>query len=181
MLRDLLNINKLDSLIIDETTDVSTKKSLDVIIRFHDDVSIRDRFLSLIEVENGTAKCLFEAVLKLLTDYNIPIENMTGFGDDNASVMMGNKIGVQINPKIMVMVCICHSLHLCASAAAQKLPKSVEEFLRNLINYISNSSKRIESFKEYQEFVNIKLLILLKTSQTRWFSLQILLYFISVM
>ncbi|XP_074027962.1 SCAN domain-containing protein 3-like [Leptinotarsa decemlineata] len=139
-LKEHLNINKLYSLIIDETTDISTKKSMAVIIRFHDNVSIKDRFLGLIEVENGTAKCLFETVSKLLKDNNITIENMTGLGADNCSVMMGNKVGVQtkfreINPTIIVMGCICHSLHLCASAAAVKLPKSVEEFLRNIINH----------------------------------------------
>ncbi|XP_074027797.1 zinc finger protein 862-like [Leptinotarsa decemlineata] len=176
-LKEHLNINKLYSLIIDETTDISTKKSMAVIIRFHDNVSIKDRFLGLIEVENGTAKGLFETVLKLLKDNNITIENMTGLGADNCSVMMGHKVGVQtkfreINPKIIVMGCICHSLHLCASAAAVKLPKSVEEFLRKIINHFSNSTKRIEGFKEYLEFLKIKPLKLLKTSQTRWLSLQ---------
>lgn len=86
---------------------------------------------------------------------------MIGFAADNASVMMGNKSGVQskfrnINPNIIVMGCICHSLHLCASAAAAHLPKSVEEFLRNVINNFSNSPKKVESFKEYQEFIMIK-------------------------
>lgn len=91
---------------------------------------------------------------------------------------MGNKMGVQakfreINPNIIVIGCICHSMHLCASAAAEKLPKSIEEFLRSTINHFSNSSKRVESFVEYQKFLKIKPLKILKLSQTRWLSLQV--------
>lgn len=103
---------------------------------------------------------------------------MIGLAADNASVMMGNKTGVkakfkEINPKIIVVGCICHSLHICASAAEEKLPISIKEFLRNIINHFSNSPKRIGASKEYQEFVNIKPLKLLKTAQTRRLSLQV--------
>lgn len=59
-LKSCLNLNKSYSLIIDETTDLSTTKSLAVLIRFCDNVSVKDRFLGLIQVHNATADGLFQ-------------------------------------------------------------------------------------------------------------------------
>ncbi|CAH1099060.1 unnamed protein product [Psylliodes chrysocephalus] len=103
---------------------------------------------------------------------------MIGFAGDNASVMMGKKTGVQakfreLNEDIFILGCRCHSLHLCSSAACTKLPKSVEEFVRNLYNHFSNSPRRIDEFEEYQKFLQLKPHKLLRPAQTRWLSLQI--------
>ncbi|ENN79948.1 hypothetical protein YQE_03620, partial [Dendroctonus ponderosae] len=71
---------------------------------------------------------------------------MIGFGADNAAVMMGNKTGVkaklmEVNPSIFVMGCSCYFLHLCASAAARKLPKSVEQPTLGSFNGVSTICK----------------------------------------
>lgn len=101
---------------------------------------------------------------------------MVGFGADNASVMMGKANGLQailkekFNKNIIVFGCACHSFYLCSSAAATKLPTSVEELIRA---HFSQSSKKIASFKEFQAFANIKPLKILKPSQTRWLSVQV--------
>jgi hypothetical protein len=171
---------KVYSLIMDETTDLSTQKSLVVLIRYYDDKrqEIRDAFLGLIRLLRCNAESLFREVTNLLQTYNIPMENLIGLAADNAAVMMGNKSGVQarfqeINPSIFVLGCTCHSTHLCASAAACKLPKSVEEFVRNIYNHFSNSSNRAERLEEFQHFLNMKPAKMLHPSQTRWLSLQV--------
>lgn len=166
------------SLIIDETTDVSTKKSLAVVIRFCHNNKAKDRFLGLIRVESATAEALFNVIVELLNNNRIPLENLIGLAADNASVMMGQKSGVrarfkELNEDIFVLGCTCHSLHLCASAACTKLPKSVEEFARNLYNHFSNSPKRIEEFDEFQKFLELKPRKMLRPCQTRWLSLQV--------
>lgn len=55
------------SIIIDETTDVSIKKCLAVVIRFVHKNKVRDKFLGLIEVESASAEALFNTVIELLT------------------------------------------------------------------------------------------------------------------
>ncbi|KAG5866720.1 hypothetical protein JTB14_023863 [Gonioctena quinquepunctata] len=177
LLKDLEESGGFYSLIIDETTDVSTKKSLAIVIRFYHGV-VQDRFLGLVEVKSANAEALFNAIQNLLRKYQLPLENMLGFAADNASTMMGRLSGIQArlrnnNEHITILGCVCHSLHLCSSAAALKLPKSVEEFVRSLYNHFSNSSKRIQEFEDFQQFVNMKPYKMLKPAQTRWLSLQV--------
>lgn len=172
--------NSRFSLIIDETTDVSTKKSLAIIGRFwsEDENKILDRFIDLVEVENANADALFNIIKKLLHENSIPYDNIIGFGSDNASVMMGATGGVQaklkeIAPYIYIQGCTCHSLHLCASAAAGKLPNTVEQFARDIYAYFKNSSKRLSELRECQVFAEEKPHKLLYPSQTRWLSLKV--------
>lgn len=110
---------------------------------------------------------------------------MVGFAADNASVMMGKYNGVQakrkdINPNIFVLGCICHSLHLWSSAAAEKLPKQVKDFVRDIYNYLNCSRKRIVEYKEFQEYVKLKPHKLLKPIQTRWLLLEVYIFFSSM-
>lgn len=169
------------SVIIDETTDISVKKCLAILVRYTDirAEAVRDRLLSLVEVTDLTAEGILQAVLAVLSKLDIPLQNLMGFAADNASVMMGKHAGVQaklrqvVNENIFVVGCICHSLHLCASAAAMKLPREIEDFVRDIYNYLSCSSKRLGEYQEFQEYVNVKPHALLRPSQTRWLSLEV--------
>ncbi|CAH1995848.1 unnamed protein product [Acanthoscelides obtectus] len=58
-------------------------------------------------------------------------------------------------PNLFLMKCICHSFHLCASYACEKLPNDVEQLAKDVYNFFSNSSKRIDQYKEFQEFANV--------------------------
>lgn len=70
-----------------------------------------------------------------------------------------------------IQKCICHSLHLCASAACKTLPRSCEDLARDIFYYFKSSSKRICQYKESQEFCNVSPHQILHPSQTRWLSL----------
>ncbi|CAG9840762.1 unnamed protein product [Diabrotica balteata] len=168
------------SIIIDETTDISTRKCLAILVRYLDKTSysVMDSLLTLVEVEECTADGLTSAILNVLHTFNINLENVIGFAADNASVMMGEFGGVQaklkekINTNIFVLGCICHSLHLCASEASKKIPSCIEEFIQDVYNYISRSPKRLKVYSQFQEFLEIKPHKILKLSQTRWLSLE---------
>ncbi|XP_018571105.1 uncharacterized protein LOC108910845 [Anoplophora glabripennis] len=167
------------SIIVDETTDISVTKCLAILVRYVSTESneVKDRLLSLIEVNDLSAAGIVTAILQVIDDLKIPRNNIIGFAADNAAVMMGNFNGVQAKlkellPNIFVIGCICHSLALCASSAANKLPKEIEDFVRNLYNYLNGSAKRLKDFKQFQDFVNIKPHKLLRLSQTRWLSLE---------
>nr|XP_015839954.1 PREDICTED: uncharacterized protein LOC107398907 isoform X1 [Tribolium castaneum] len=161
------------SLIIDETTDVSTKKSLVINSRFYnsDVKAVKDHFVELVEVEDSSANSLFICIKNLLDKNNVPYENIVGFGSDNASVMMGEFNSLEqklreICPGLVAQGCASHTLHLIASHAAKKLPSVVEQFVRDVYNHFSNSTKRTSQLKEFQMFVEEKLRKMLKPCQT---------------
>lgn len=103
------------SVMLDETTDQSTKKCLAIVVRYFDK-HIVSRLLCLVEVTEATALNLYNALQKTLDDLKIPFSNIIGYGADNASTMMGKHSGLKAN--IFVMGCICHSLALNSSAAS---------------------------------------------------------------
>ncbi|XP_018570645.1 uncharacterized protein LOC108910509 [Anoplophora glabripennis] len=174
-----LKTNKF-SIIIDETTDISSKKCLAVLARFIDKkkMMITEQLFSVLEVNDCTANGLTTAIICLLNKHKINPTNIIGLAADNAAVMMGDIGGVQaklkekINPNIFVIGCICHSLHLCASMASKKIPSEIEEFVQDIYNYISRSPKRLNIYQEFQAFVELKPHKMLKLSQTRWLSLE---------
>lgn len=104
-------------------------------------------------------------------------ENMIGLASDGASVMVGrhNSVTTKFQSKIdnlFTLKCICHSFSLCASSACLKLPRRVEDLVRNILIFFSNSPKRIEMFKEFQTFTNTPIHKILHPAQTRWLSLE---------
>lgn len=166
------------TLIIDETTDISIKKSLIVLVRYWKHDRVVDRILELIEVEDASAEALFLSIKSILDTHSVPYKNMIAFAADNASTMMGDKNGVQAKlrelvPNLYVQGCLCHSLHLCSSAAAKELPSVVEQFVRDIYAYFAHSSKRISELGECQIFANEKPHKMLYPSQTRWLSLKV--------
>lgn len=84
------------SLIIDETTDVSTKKCLALLVRYFKSSKVVDAFLGLLELESGsTAVNIYDCLNNYLIASGIKIENMSGFAADNCATMMGQLNGVQ--------------------------------------------------------------------------------------
>lgn len=131
-------------------------------------------------MDSSSAEAIFNTIRNHITELDISIQNLIGLAADNAAVMMGKHTGdgvqarfKQILPNIFVLGCICHSFHLCSFAAAKKLPRSLEDFIREIYNYFSNSSNRMAKLNEFQVFVNLKPHKLLHPAQTRWLSLQV--------
>lgn len=167
------------SLIIDETTDVSTKKQLVLLTRFYDPSTqqIIDNYLILLEVEDCSAKGLFASIESFFTSHDIPFKNLIGFASDNCSVMMGAKGGVQALlknkvPSLFIQGCVCHSMHLCASKACSELPSYLEELARSIYSFLSNSSKRLQEYENFQAFTQTNPHKILHVSCTRWLSLE---------
>lgn len=82
------------SIIIDESTDISIHKNLVIYTKFLDDGVPRTAFLKLLELESATALDIEQAVVAYLQKHAIALANLTGFGSDGASVMLGNRNGV---------------------------------------------------------------------------------------
>ena len=125
------------SLIIDETTDISTVKQLVLICRYYN-LTLRktvDKYLALISVTDCSASEIVKLLLNFFEKHAIPFDSLIGFASYNASVMMGRKNGVQHLlqqkvPALYVQGCVCHSMHLCASKPCLKLPNELEDLAR---------------------------------------------------
>lgn len=164
------------SLIIDESTDLSTTKHLCLVVRYAKKNRIWDCFLALVPLEAANAVSLFEHIVNVFNSNNIPYKkHLIGFASDGANVMMGrnNSVVTLLQneiPDIFILKCTCHSFHLCASYACTKLPRFIEDFVRDIYNYFSSSPKRVSEFKNFQIFCDLKVHKIIHPSQTRWLS-----------
>ncbi|KAF0711192.1 Dimer Tnp hAT domain-containing protein [Aphis craccivora] len=63
-------------------------------------------------------------------------------------------------------------IHLSASKACIKLPRSIEDVLRNIGSHFSRSHSRQMKYKEFQEFFKVEIHKILSPCTTRWLSLK---------
>lgn len=180
-LMTFLKTNKF-SLLIDESTDLSLKKHLCVCARVYKDNKVQAVFLMLIDLYNNqdydsviTAEKVFGLLLENIFLKGVPEKNLVGFGSDGCNMMMGKYNSMKTRfierfPGIFIQTCICHSMHLCVSKATKEIP-DVEQFLRDVYNYLKDSTKRVHALKEFQNYCETEIHNILKLSDTRWLSL----------
>ena len=77
-------------LLVDEASDVSKKEHMAIVLRYIDkDGFIRERFFSLIHVEDTSAKTLKQGIVNTLPCHNLDVQNIQGQGYDGVSNMRG--------------------------------------------------------------------------------------------
>lgn len=168
------------SILIDETTDITDKKFMCLLVRYvsSSDKKVKTQLLELLALDatNSSAEKIFEIFKTFLDKNNIPIKNIVGMASDNASVMTGcnnsffSRLKLEV-PGVVLIKCICHSSAIIANKACEKLPRNCENLIRNVANYVSGSARRCAILKEFQEFFNVEKKKILKLSKTRWLSL----------
>lgn len=180
LLQELCEVLKerMFSVIIDETTDRSTTKQMSIIVQYWDNNKMQNSFLDLVEIHDSSADGLVSTLKQSLENKQIPLDNIVAFCSDTTNVMMGGRHSVatllrNLLPNMIIIKCSCHLIHLCASYSCLKLPKHLEDLCRNIFTHFSLSSKRQDTFKEFQEFVGVAPHQILAPGQTRWLSLEI--------
>ncbi|XP_030761049.1 uncharacterized protein LOC115886123 isoform X2 [Sitophilus oryzae] len=171
------------SLLIDESTDVSTEKLLCLNIKYYSvkDNDIKLQFLSFISVIKTTAEDLYQAVSQFLLTNKFNVQKLLGIGTDGASNMCGinNSLYTQLKTKfglekLVLVKCICHSLNLCSSKAAEIFADDIDFLLKETYNWFKNSTLRISKYKDIFNLINIntenKFSRLTQLSTTRWLS-----------
>lgn len=164
------------SLIVDESTAVDQKKLLCIVIRY---LSVKKEkmvttFYRLIEMSSGTSDAIASAITTQLKTDGLRIDKFVGLGVDGASVNVGEKHSLttllhEINPHIVVIKCICHSLHLAAEKACETLPRHLDYMVRETHNWFAHSTKRqIEYAKLYKTITDSEPKKIVKLSDTRW-------------
>ena len=118
------------SIIIDETTDQSTKKQLAILANFfHIEKFKMDYWLvDMVEADDGTALGIYSKLKETFDDLHIEMTRIIGYSSDTTNVMFGQHNSVAQLLKsdfnfIQVVKCSCHLIHLVSSYAALKLPK----------------------------------------------------------
>ncbi|XP_050505697.1 uncharacterized protein LOC126883968 [Diabrotica virgifera virgifera] len=167
------------SLIMDETTDISVKKQCAFTAIFFDENSnsLQTTFFDILENTGGTAVELYSTLKDIIFSKGIPISNFVGFSSDTPNVMVGPHNSVfshlkQEFPDIVCVKCSCHMAHLATSKACLKLPKHIEDLLRNIGSHFNRSACRRAKFREFQEFFKVDIHKILSPAKTRWLSLK---------
>lgn len=149
------------SIIIDESTDLSTLKVLCIMVRFfsHKRRQVVTTFYRILKIVECDAKNVHKVIVEQFEKDGLKLENMVGIGVDGANVMVGKYNSVTAIfkrklPDLIVVKCVSHSLHLCAEKAAEMLPRQLEFLVREAHNWFSYSPKRVDFYKTLYETIN---------------------------
>lgn len=141
-------------------------------------------FLTFLSVTKTTAHDLFIAVSKFCEDNKLDMKNLIGIGTDGASNLCGSQNSLytllrknfNLNDLILVK-CICHSLHLCCSKASEVFSDDIDYLLKETYNWFRYSQTRMSQYKEIYNLINTdgnntikKFIKFTKLSTTRWLS-----------
>lgn len=149
------------SIIIDESTDLSTLKVLCIMVRFfsHKRGQVVTTFYRILKIVECDAKSVHQVIVDQFEKDGLQLENMVGIGVDGANVMVGkhNSVTAILKrklPDLIIVKCVSHSLHLCAEKAAELLPRQLEFLVREAHNWFSYSPKRVDYYKTLYETIN---------------------------
>ncbi len=135
---------------VDETTDISCRAQLSVIVRYVDSAGkIQERFIGFFDVSGGRdAQSVFDVLNENMQGYNFK-DKLVAQTYDGAAVMASALNGLQakvkaIAPSAMFVHCYAYRLNLVLSQGAKCLPESRFFFasLSGFATFFSKSTKR---------------------------------------
>ena len=166
------------SILCDKATDISMKKFLCINVQYTPKSTKTPctRFYRLLELTEGDASGVFDAISSSLRDDGLDWKLVCGYGSDGENVMQGpfNSVLTRFQeaaPGLFILKCYCHSFSLVAEHANRILSNQAEQLVQDVYNYFKMSPNRQKSFSEFQEFAATEPHKILKPCQTRWFSL----------
>ncbi|CAG8720731.1 8026_t:CDS:2 [Gigaspora margarita] len=135
------------------------------------------QYLGMIELENCNSESINNNLERFIIAKSLNIENLTHFGSDGASTMLGQRTGVaarlkKYNPYLTENHCIAHRLHLASQDAAEQVAyfKTYDTLVKGIYLYFSSSYKRLLTLKMVQHNLEEPELVLLNIISTRWLS-----------
>ncbi|KAK7880350.1 hypothetical protein WMY93_033006 [Mugilogobius chulae] len=163
---------------LDESTDVSVTRQLDLHIRYMDkEGQLYSQFLDLVNVGDGKADTIVAAVKEVLQKKHIPTQNLYGLGTDGAAVMTGRLNGVakQLQndfPWLLPVACAAHRLALACRDASSGVTymATFREHLQQLHLYFNNSANRTAVLKTAAQSLGLQALKVTEVKDTRWLS-----------
>ncbi|XP_035842123.1 zinc finger MYM-type protein 1-like [Helianthus annuus] len=143
-------------LLVDESSDVSLKEQMAVVVRYVDKLGVvRESFIGIVHVKDTASTTLKQAIDDLLVSNQLSIKQVRGQGYDGASNMRGEFNGLKAlilkdNPSAHYIHCFAHQLQLVIVAVAKKHAgvKTFYEFLSMVVTTVSASCKRKDMLRE---------------------------------
>lgn len=164
-------------IMVDESLDVAVTKKMVLFCKLIHNGQVKALFSANIEVKDGKADTIYNAILQFLVDVGVNVTKVSGLGTDGANVMMGkvNGVGVKlkaVNSKVIHVWCCAHRLALVAHWASNRIDflKSVQETLVNIYFFYSFSACRYNKIKELKAVMNTQVKRFKKPSSVRWLS-----------
>jgi len=145
VIRQVLNVIQKSpyfSIIVDETTDVSTKEQVSMCLRYlESDLNISEKFLGMYKVSSTTGETLTQVIIDVLTRCNLSVDKLRGQCYDGASNMSGTFTGVQariqqMQPRALYVHCTAHSLNLALHETTSEVP-----YIRDSLQYLNDAAK----------------------------------------
>lgn len=148
-----LKESRFYSIIADEVTDVfANQEVLSVCVRFIDTTTnrphVKELFLGFLHIERSTGQDIATAILRLLREAGLQLENIRGQAYDGASAMAGSKNGTQAIilrecPKAIFTHCRSHVLNLSiVESCRNRSIRNLMDIISELHYFFHNSPKR---------------------------------------
>lgn len=170
--RKEVNESNFISIQADETTDVSCKSQMVIVLRYIVNGSINERFISFEEAKEKTANALTAIILNTLSKHSNLKNKVIAQTYDGAATMSGRVNGVQTQvkkeyPNAHFVHCYAHQLNLVMEQACSKQSRRCRIFFANLSafpTFFSLSPKRHAAWSEYSSTSKR----IPRPAQTRW-------------
>ncbi|XP_060882117.1 52 kDa repressor of the inhibitor of the protein kinase-like [Metopolophium dirhodum] len=173
-----VHISKCNSILADETTDVSISEQFSFCVRYFDSdtCSIREHFLGFTNVEHVTGEYLADTIIQILKEKNLDLALLREQGYDGAANMSGAFKGVQsriasLQPLAFYTHCANHRLNLVLSKAST-VPsiRNTVGIITNIYNFLRESALRTQLLSEKITvlFLHQKAVKAKKLCETRW-------------
>ena len=164
------------SLMVDETTDVSNKEQLTLVIRrVDDDFAVFEEFVGLYTLASVDADSIVQAIKDTLLRLQIPTAKLRGQCYDGCNTMAGAKGGVavkiqELEPKAVFTHCYGHALNLSVNDTMKKstVMRDCLDTCYELVKLIKCSPKREAMLCQQKEETDSETLSLRALCPTRW-------------
>jgi hypothetical protein len=161
---------------IDESTDITTTKHLDIYVSYVTKEGIlKTRFLCIVLLTSCNAESITKVLIDIFEKRKI-LPKLVAFAFDGASVMLGKNEGVAAKLSrictypLIVNHCVAHKLALVCKDAKKELRfyGEIEFLVRKIYNYFKNSCSHIQQLQEIQNLLDDPILRIKKLYEIRW-------------
>ncbi|XP_076942931.1 uncharacterized protein LOC143612973 [Bidens hawaiensis] len=138
-------------LLVDESSDVSLKEQMAVVVRYVDKLGVvKEIFIGIAHVKDTCSSTLKQAIVSLLASNQLSLDQVRGQGYDGASNMRGEFNGLKAlilkdNPSAHYIHCFAHQLQLVIVAVAKK-HTGVKTFYEYLAPSSKNLQKKVKTY-----------------------------------
>jgi hypothetical protein len=174
-----LRKSKYFSLIIDESTDITTTKTLIMYVRYFDfdENQPKSEFFALLELTDTTAKGIYNSIKNFLEskELGLGLNFIVGLATDGASVMTGKNHSVMtlLDQHSAILVhshCVAHKLNLATKDSYENSQDLFlyDQLVKRVYRYFAKSHKKLMDLKEWFRIKEVKYHKILRIYDIRW-------------